>query len=131
MERSVPTYSYIEQKRVERVFNKLEVDLKCWGVPISSKIKQDIRRVSRKDCYAVTTMLEGGYFRISVSELIWKEYAIPAEAIRNLLAHELIHTCPGCFNHGKEWKKWVKMLNAEHGFKINPYPYSKKKTALY
>ena len=126
MEREGPTYS-----QIERVFRKCVADCRTWGIPISDKIKPTVNRVSRKDCYAVTTLLDSGWYQVNVSDLIWEEYSVPSEALRNILFHELVHTIPGCFNHLKKWKFWVKKLNAEHGTKINPYPYSQKKTDLY
>ena len=128
MERDGRTFS---QTKVQRVFDHLLVDFKTWGIPISDKIKPEVGYMKRSDAYALTVILEDGSFRISVTSLIWEQYEVPGEAIRSLLAHELCHTIKGCFNHGKEWKKWVMLLNDKHGFKINPYPYSKKKTVLY
>lgn len=128
MERREQTYS---PTKVQRVFRQLVHSFKTWDIPISDKIKPEVFYIKRKDCYALTQKLDSGYFKISVTDLIWEQYDVPTEALRSVLAHELCHTIDGCFNHGKEWKKWVKLLNEEHGFKINPYPYSKKKTMLY
>lgn len=126
MANAEPTYS-----QIERVFRKCVFDCNSWGIPISTKIKPTIKRVSRKDCYAVTTMLDSDWYQICVSDLIWEEYSVPTEALRNIIFHELCHTIPQCFNHGKQWKFWVKKLNAEHHCRINPYPYSQRKTDLF
>jgi hypothetical protein len=116
---------------IERVFKKCVYDCHIWKIPISEKIKPTVSRISRKDCYAVTQKLDSGWFQVSVSDLIWEEYSVPNDALRNILFHELCHTIDGAFNHGKTWKFWVKKLNVEHGCRINPYPYSKKSTDLF
>lgn len=33
------------------------------------------------------------------------------EEIKDIVAHELIHTCRGCFNHGERYKKYMKRVN--------------------
>ena len=41
----------------------------------------------------------------------------PDAEIKNVIAHELIHTCPGCFNHGDNFKAYMDKLNA-HGYSV-------------
>lgn len=31
--------------------------------------------------------------------------------IIDTILHEILHTCKGCFNHGKQWKKYAKMIH--------------------
>ena len=40
------------------------------------------------------------------------------EEIMNTICHELIHTIPGCFNHGETFKKYAKILNESFNMKI-------------
>ena len=101
-------------------------DCRRWKIPISKKIKQEVMFVKRRDCYALCEKLNTGFFQISYTTTGFDEYGMSEEAIYNLFMHELCHTISGCFNHLAEWKGWVKKLN-EHGCKINPYPYSRKK----
>ena len=35
------------------------------------------------------------------------------------MAHELIHTCPGCFDHGKKWKKYASVARERLGYLIS------------
>ena len=64
-------------------------------------------------------------FRIYYSRQIEKTYPDERlEATKNFLMHELLHAIPGCFNHGKTWKKYVLNINEKYGFRINPKPYS-------
>lgn len=39
-------------------------------------------------------------------------------AVMQTLAHEILHTCPGCANHGPKWKQWAAKMNAAYGYAI-------------
>ena len=131
MQRKGPTSSPTERVKVQRIFDSLLFELHSWGVPISERICPEVGFVDRNDAYAVTYKLEGDRYKVNITNLIWKEYSNISEAVKNILAHECVHTVEGCFNHGALWKYWVNWLNAEHGFKINPRPFSEKPTNLY
>lgn len=109
-----------------KIFNKCISDCNRWKIPISKKIRKDVKFLKRNDCYALCELLESGYFQISYTTTGFDEYGVSEEAIYNLFMHVLCHTIPNCFNHLSKWKAWIKKLN-EHGCKINPYPYSAKK----
>lgn len=32
------------------------------------------------------------------------------EFIKNTIAHEYLHTCPDCMNHGEQWKEYAKQV---------------------
>ena len=105
----------------------------AWKVPISENIvlKSELDRSTQY--YAITHYnAKKDQFETTISDLIWKEYPRrPLEALHNLMLHELLHTCPDCFNHSKNWRYWVEKLNAEHGTRINPHPFTVKHTDLY
>lgn len=37
---------------------------------------------------------------------------------KTTIIHEIIHTCPGCMNHGEKWKKWADVMNKKYGYNI-------------
>ena len=37
---------------------------------------------------------------------------------RETLAHEALHTCYGCRNHGKRWQSYAEKMNAAYGYSI-------------
>lgn len=39
-------------------------------------------------------------------------------AVKNVIHHELVHTIPGCFNHGKEFVYWCNVINREYGYTV-------------
>ncbi len=40
------------------------------------------------------------------------------QSIRQVLAHEVLHTCPGCADHGKRWQHWAALMNNAFGYDI-------------
>ena len=38
--------------------------------------------------------------------------------VETVLLHELLHTCPGCLNHGKRWKAHAEKVNQKYGYNI-------------
>ena len=50
-----------------------------------------------------------GKFIIEISEFVL-DY--PVDEIKNVVAHEIIHTCYGCFNHQKRFKAYGQKLKA-------------------
>ena len=53
-----------------------------------------------------------------IIELSSKLYDAPELSCRQTLAHELIHTCDGCMNHGELFKKYADKMNRKYGYNI-------------
>ena len=39
-------------------------------------------------------------------------------AIKETMAHEILHTCKGCMNHKKEWKRFADVMNKAYNYHI-------------
>lgn len=39
--------------------------------------------------------------------------------VKEVLAHEILHTCYNCQNHGPLWKKYAKAMNDKYGYNIS------------
>jgi predicted SprT family Zn-dependent metalloprotease len=52
---------------------------------------------------------EENSFRIEISSFV---LSYPENEIKDIIAHELIHTCYGCLNHGKKFKMYCNKINA-------------------
>ncbi len=61
---------------------------------------------SKRDCYIITI------------NSILADVRNPVSALKNTIIHELIHTIPGCMNHGKYWKAYAKLANRKLGYHI-------------
>ncbi len=40
-------------------------------------------------------------------------------AIKEILAHEILHTCFGCKNHGERWKSYAQKMNQAFSYSIS------------
>ena len=85
------------------------------GVPVSDHICPSVtvnrRAKSRFGCCRRTTdgfLIEIASFLLEADE----------KAIRQTLAHEILHTCPGCSNHGHAWRLWAALMNRLYGYQI-------------
>lgn len=40
------------------------------------------------------------------------------DKLKEVILHELIHSCPKCMNHGTQWKAYADIVNRKHGYNI-------------
>lgn len=73
------------------------------------------RRLVKKWGYC--RQMPDGTFAISISAILGQDDT-PDQALKSVILHELLHTCPGCFNHGKLWKSYGKAIKKAYGIKI-------------
>jgi len=85
------------------------------GIPVSKRIRDHVilnyRAVSRFGC----CRRQGGEYIIEVAARVAEG---PEKGCRETLAHELLHTCPGCQNHGARWKMYAGQMNEAYGYNI-------------
>lgn len=58
------------------------------------------------------------HFRIQITSALLSE-SIPLDELKNTVYHELLHTCPGCMNHGEEWRRLAGIVNLAYGMNIS------------
>lgn len=109
-----------DQNRVNQIFQEVIRDIRRLGIPVSKKIQQHIvinkrARTRFGCCKRLKTGLFGSEFVIEVSEILL--YA-PEASLKQTLAHEALHTCPGCGNHSGIWKAYAEQVNKAYGYRI-------------
>lgn len=57
----------------------------------------------------------GEKYYIQISSFIITE---DKKALKETLAHEVLHTAYGCMNHGETWKKYANIMNRKYGYDI-------------
>ena len=90
------------------------------GIPVSKAICPEIRFSKATSWYGQCREYRGRrgasyQFQISISE---HHLQSSERAIRNTLIHELLHTCPGCLNHGPKWKTYAAIVQNRFGYNI-------------
>lgn len=85
-------------------------------IPVSDKINSHIYiNTRRKTILGTCERQKNGEFRIVISLFV---ISGSEDEIKNVIAHEILHTCPKCANHGKQWKTYADRLGKAIGQKI-------------
>lgn len=104
------------QVELDGLMNQLVGELKAIGIPLSESIEPRVVINSRAKRRLGCCIYKNATHTIEVSDSLLK----PEESklLRQTLAHELLHTCWGCKNHGERWKSYAQRVNVELGFNI-------------
>lgn len=109
----------MRENQVKEVFEKVRSELESLEIPISTHI--DSIRVNPRPkkrlgvCRAEKRQGKAISYTIELSEILLK---CDEQAICTVIAHELLHTCPGCLNHGKKWKSYGRKVQEHTGYVI-------------
>ena len=95
----------MEQERdLDALLVEIMAQLKRLKIPLSDRIVPHVevndRAVARFGC----CKYRDGQYTIEVARRVAQG---PEQSLRETLAHELLHTCYGCRNHGKRWKLYA------------------------
>ncbi len=108
-----------QRERVYTLFEKTRRELMALEIPISPYLQAlRINTRTRKRlgaCIRNKSAVGRKSFIIEVSASI-----LPCddEQICTIIAHELLHTCRGCFDHGKKWKEYARHIELSLGYHI-------------
>ena len=61
--------------------------------------------------------LTNGCYSISISDRLMEE-SVDLIHLETTVIHEILHTCNGCMNHGREWKNLAEKVNCAYGYNI-------------
>ncbi len=86
------------------------------GVPISNKINSMVVVNSRAKSRFGRCISDGKGYTIELSDRLKNA---PEISCRQTIAHELIHTCKGCMNHGSLFKLYADRMNQAYGYHIS------------
>lgn len=96
----------MDSEKLKTLFFEVMTDMDKVHIPYSKnfQIRPNFRAVRRRGA----CKKEKGHF---VIELSYDCLNGPENEIKDVIAHELIHTCEGCFNHGAQFKKYMQIIN--------------------
>ncbi len=101
---------------VDTLLARVVAQARALGIPVSRRIAPHVRlnrrAVSRFGC----CIRQGDGYLIELSERL---LAAEERACLQTLAHEVLHTCPGCRDHGAVWKGYAAAMNAAYGYQIS------------
>ena len=56
-------------------------------------------------------------YEIEINKILLDE-GTKLEGLQNTIIHEILHTCPNCFDHGDEWVRRAEIVKRELGYNI-------------
>ncbi|MEA5050891.1 MAG: SprT-like domain-containing protein [Oscillospiraceae bacterium] len=90
-------------------------EAKALGIPVSPAIRPQVV-VNRRAKKRFGCCIHRGFaYTIELSDVL---LAADERLCRQTLAHEILHTCWGCRNHGARWKSYAARMNAAYGYSI-------------
>lgn len=106
----------MEQERdLDALLAEIMAQLRGLKIPLSDRIAPHVevndRAVARFGC----CKYRDGQYTIEVARRVARG---PEQSLRETLAHELLHTCYGCRNHGKRWKLYAQRAGEAYGYRI-------------
>lgn len=109
----------MDKKELKTLVESIAQEMRSVGIPVSTNIEEveiNPRTKRRLGCCKRRKNIVGKeFFTIEISR-----YALKCEKrqLCSIIAHELLHTCKGCFNHGKKWKILGKTVEDRLGYSI-------------
>lgn len=85
-------------------------------IPISLSICPSVVINRRATARFGSCTKKGDLYIIEISDRLLEA---PEESCRQTLAHEILHTCFGCKNHGPRWKTYAAAMNTGYGYTIS------------
>ena len=90
-------------------------EARALSIPVSRCISPEVQVNTRARTRFGCCRRSGLRFHIEVSAALLEGEPF---ALRQVLAHEILHTCPGCSDHGSRWKGYAQQMNAAFGYAI-------------
>ena len=59
-----------------------------------------------------------GLYSININHRILEDDT-DVKAVKDTIIHEILHTCPNCWNHGREWQRLANIMNRKYGYEIS------------
>lgn len=104
----------MEAEELDSIFREMRAALAGLGIPISGSIDPRVRVNSRARRRLGCCYYQNGGYAVEVSASLLDQ----PELLRQTLAHELLHTCRGCRDHGERWKAYAQRVNEALNYSI-------------
>ena len=100
----------------DALLERAAAQARALGIPVSPRLNPRVavnrRAVTRFGC----CIRRGEEYVVELSARLLEA---GERACMQTLAHEVLHTCPGCRNHGARWREYAGRMNAAYGYEIS------------
>lgn len=105
----------MDQDTINTLFEEVIREAQEVKIPVPKNIERHITINPRpKKRYGCCKHI-GGKTIMEISAFVLKA---DEKKIKEVLAHELLHTCKGCQDHGARWKSYADRMNRAYGYCI-------------
>ena len=105
------------QGEIDKLLARVIAQARAVKIPVSEHICPQVRLNRRAKTRFGCCVRQGGAYIIELSARLAEEGS--EDAVLQVLAHEALHTCRGCANHGARWKSYAAKMNAAYGYGIS------------
>ncbi len=103
------------RENINDILREVIKEAQAIKIPVSNNINEQVYINPRPKRRFGCCSTKGGKFCIEISEFLLK---VAPQKIRGVIAHEVLHTCRGCRDHGPRWKEYAAKMNAAYGYDI-------------
>lgn len=102
---------------MRKVFLECVREMRETGIPVQNGKVSEVK-AGNIEGYLELFNDDGCYdFSIVIREELLQD-TCPLKELKEVIIHELIHTCPRCLSHGKTWRKYAQMMNDAYGYSL-------------
>ena len=104
------------------VMNEVRENMKKIGIDCSANIRE-IKFTGQRKTWGRCYKARGWgceTYRITISDMLQKKGVNP-NALKSVVAHEVLHTCPKCWSHTGEFSRLADILENKYGYKIKEH----------
>lgn len=99
----------------DRLLARVIGQARALGIPVSRSIAPQVRLNGRATGRFGCCIRRNGTYTIELSQRLLEA---EERSVMQTLAHEVLHTCWGCANHGSRWKGYAARMNGAYGYQI-------------
>jgi predicted SprT family Zn-dependent metalloprotease len=109
----------LEVKNLDKLYFECEKELRRINMDFSDKIvRVSVNGRLRTTLGVCNRDRRTGMFTIDINPALLADNVDDME-VKDTIVHEMIHNCPGCFDHGYEWKRRADRVNRMLGYHVS------------
>ena len=105
----------MEQERLNVLLARVIRMAEEVNIPVSRSIRPQVAVNRRAKTRFGCCRRVAGEYQIEISAMVLEAQE---DMVCRVLAHEVLHTCRGCANHGGRWQGYAKRMNDAYGLGI-------------
>lgn len=102
---------------LQKITEACIAEMKTANIPIRDDKIVAIKSEDMDDYYGVCEY-DGNYnFTIIIDKRLLQDKC-PLKELKEIIIHELLHTCSRCLSHSKTWRKYAKIMSDIYGYTL-------------